>query len=213
MMGRKAGDLRRMGLYFPITLFRWSDGHKYTGEEIGHLWFSRVVGSDSYGNLVVTWRGPMDVKLEYAKDQTERNKWQEGTRIRGPDLFHTIAEFPQVGVDLPLMYAYQAMLADELASRILELGHPVRVEGTDIYMEDRKLNVGVCCATPTSCTMHLGVNLSLEGEPSIPTDVKAASLSELLDGGEEEGIALMEGVVSRWATRIDEIQLKTYKTA
>ncbi len=205
--------LQRVGTYFPTTVFRWEERHTYVGEEIGHLWFSSIIGKDSYGNLLVTWRGPMDVRLEYVRDQTERLQWGEGARISGPDLFHIVAEFPQIGNDLVLMYAFQAMLADGLATRVAALGKEVAVRGTDVYAQGAKLTVGVCAASATSCTMHFGVNISLKGELPVPRDVKAGSLSDLVGGDEARAVRLMEEVASSWLSRIDEIYRKAYKTA
>lgn len=155
----------------------------------------------------------MNVELENIKDQTERIGWDKGVRISGPDLFHVIAEFPQIGSNLTLMYAFQAILADELACLVLELGSKAVMKGTDIYIDAGKLNVGVCAATATSCTMHFAVNIGLKGIPPIPKGVKVSCLSQLLQGDEEKAVELMQGVVSRWVSRIDAIYLKTYKTA
>jgi hypothetical protein len=195
-----------------VTRFRWDECRTYQGCEIDHLWFSNIVGKHAYGNIVVTWRGPMDVKFENVRDQRERDNWEEGTRIRGPDLFHVVTEFPQIGNDLKLMYALQAMLCDALAIRILELGHRPTISGTDVFVEGGKLNVGICSTTPTSCTMHLGVNIALRGEPGIPEDVDACGLADLLGGDEDGAVKLMEEVVAAWLERIDGVHLKTYKT-
>jgi hypothetical protein len=206
------GEIQRIDGNFPLVRFRWKESRTYEGCEIDHLWFSKVIGKHAYGNLLVTWRGPMEVKLENVRDQTERIEWEEGTRIRGPDLFHVVAEFPQIGNDLILMYSLQAMLCDTLASRLLELGHRPTVTGTDIYVGGGKLNVGICSATPTSCTMHFGVNIVLDGEPSIPDGVDACGLADLLGGDVNGAAALMEEVVANWAGRIEDIHVKAYKT-
>jgi hypothetical protein len=208
-----AATLRREGSHFPIAVFKWDELHTYSGEEINHLWFTGIVGREGYGNLVVTWRGPMEVRLENVRDQTERIEWEKGARISGPDLFHVVAEFPQIGGDLSLMYALQAMLADELAGAVSPLAKGVAVRGTDVFVGNSKLNVGVCAAFPASCAMHFGVNMGLAGEPSIPQGVDACCLSDLLAGDEAKAVDLMVGVVSRWTSRIDEIYLKAYKTA
>ena len=204
--------MSRVGAYFPTTIFRWGERHTYVGEEIGHLWFSRIIGQDSYGNLMATWRGPMDVRLENVRDQTERLQWSKGARISGPDLFHTVAEFPQIGNDLVLMYTFQAMLADELAARVMALGGKATVRGTDVYVDGAKLNVGVCAAGPASCTMHFGVNMGLKGEPPIPSGVRASCLSDLLKGEEAQAVELMEDVGLAWLSRIDDLHRKAYKT-
>ncbi len=204
--------LCRVGTYFPVTLFRWSARHTYAGDEVNHLWFSDILGPDSYGNLVVIWRGPMDVKLENIRDQAERVGWQKGARISGPDLLHVIAEFPQIGSQLSLMYAFQALLADELASEVSRMGAEATVRGTDIYIKDGKLNVGVCAANPTSCTMHFGVNMGLTGSPPIPERVRAFCLLDLTGGDEAKAVKAMDDVVLRWLSRVDGIYLKAYKT-
>lgn len=209
-MAEAPSKTQRVGRHFPVSVFHWPARHSYVGEEVGHLWFTRVWGSDAYGNIVVTWRGPMDVKLENVKDQTERLQWQAGARIRGPDLYHIIAEFPQIGNELPLMYAFQAMLAGELAVALGSLGCEPEVKGTDIYMEDGKLNVGVCAAWGTSCTMHFAVNVSTKGSPSIPKGVSAVGLGDLV--GEKKAIEIMGKVVMAWLAKIDALYLKAYKT-
>ena len=196
------------GRFFPVKIFLWGAKHTYVGEEIGHLWFSSLFGEEAFGNIVVIWRGPMEVKLEYVRDQTERVTWDSGARITGPDLVHLVAEFPQVGSDLVAMYSFQGMLADELGLRIAGHGG-VEVRGTDVYVEGRKLNVGVCAAHTTSCTMHFGVNASLRGSPSIPAGVRACSLSDL---GVGDPFEFMRGVAVSWLDRVDSIYRKSYKT-
>jgi hypothetical protein len=206
------GELERIDGNFPLVRFRWNETHEYEGCEIDHLWFSKIIGKHAYGNLLVTWWGPMDVKLENVRDQTERLEWEGGTRIRGPDLFHLVAEFPQIGNDLVLMYSLQAMLCDTLTTRLLELGLRPKVKGTDIFVGGGKLNVGICSATPTSCTMHFGVNITLEGEPSIPDGVVACGLADLLGGDVNGAVKLIEESVAIWAGRIEDIHVKAYKT-
>jgi hypothetical protein len=208
----RGGVLRKWGKNFPVNRFYWNENHTYQGCEIDRLWFSDVIGEHAYGNLIATWRGPMDVQLENVRDQTERIGWGAGIRIRGPDLFHVVCEFPQIGNDLKLMYAFQAMLADELAFRLFELGTKPTITGADIYVSGGKLNVGICSATTSSCTMHFGANISLGGEPGIPEGVVACGLADFLDGGDDRAVELMEGVVEAWANRIEKIHLKAYKT-
>jgi hypothetical protein len=60
--------------------------------------------------------------------------------------------------------------------------------------------------------MHFGVNIVLDGEPSIPEGVDACGLADLLDGDVDGAITLMEGVVANWARRIEDIHGKAYKT-
>jgi hypothetical protein len=201
---------RTSGKHFPVSIFTWKQNHTYIGDEIDHLWLAGVTGSAGHGNAGLIWRGPMEVKLENVRDHVERLEWGKGARIAGPDLVHVVAEFPQIGSDLPLMYVLQAMLADELGMRLASLGHPVEVSGSDLYVGDGKLNVGVCAATATSCTMHFGVNISQKGEPRIPAGVKAADLSSLVGG--DDAMDLMHEVVFRWVDRIDALILKAYKT-
>jgi len=208
----RGGKIVRSGVHFPVTRFDWRESRTYRGCEIDHLWFSRVIGERSFGNLVVTWRGAMDVQLENVRDQTERIQWDTGTRIRGPDLYHVVCEFPQIGNDIRLMYAFQAMLCDELAIRLVDIGHTPEIRGTDVYVGGGKLNVGVCSATASSCTMHFGVNIGLEGDPGIPDGVDARGLAELLGEDGSRAAELMDGVVTAWLERLDGIHLKAYKT-
>ncbi len=196
------------GKFFPVRIFSWKVRHTYVGEEIDHLWFSQIFGEEAFGNIAVIWRGPMDVKLEFVRDQTEKVNWDQGARISGPDLVHLVAEFPQLGNNLIAMYSFQAMLADALASRLPEQGK-VEVRGTDIYVEGRKLNVGVCVAHPTSCTMHFAVNASLEGRPGVPDGVNACSLS---DFGVDDPVQFVKAALTEWLHRIDDILRKSYKT-
>ena len=207
----EASGTHRVGKHFPVTVINWGNRHKYVGEELNHLWFTSVFGADAYGNITVTWRGPMDVRLENVKDQTERLEWRAGARIRGPDLYHVVTEFPQIGNDLPLMYSFQALLAQELAMALGMRGGQAEVKGSDVYVGDGKLNVGVCAAWGVSCTMHFAVNLTTKGTPSIPKGVDARGLSELVGEGEAE--ELMRRVVLGWLARIEGLYLKAYKTA
>lgn len=212
MMREKGIRSRAIGSRFPVTLFVWDEDHIYVGDEIGRLWFSNFVGSEAYGNNVVMWTGPMDVKLENVRDQAERVNWDRGARISGPRLIHVVAEFPQIGSDLDLMYAYQAMLAGSLALAISKTGPETAVDGTDVYVEGGKLNVGVCTSTGNSCTMHFGVNLRVEGKPEIPEDVEVNCLSEILHRDDGDCFEFMYELVTRWLDRIEDLIVKGYKT-
>ncbi len=200
------------GAMFPIKIFEWNKEHKYVGEEITHLWFSNIVGAEAYGNIVFIWRGPMDVTLENVKDQTERVEWKAGTRIRGPDLYHVVADFPQIAGDLKLMYAFQSMLAKDLALGLCSRGLDPEVKGSDIFIEGEKLNVGVCTSTANSCNMHFGVNVTLNGEPSIPVGVRASSLTKVLGQDADASMALMREVIISWAESLENLVRKSYKT-
>jgi hypothetical protein len=206
--------IEEIGTYFPVKLAWWDKRHKYTGAEIRHLYFvENVFGEKLFGNYTVMWRGPMEVKLENLCDVTERIKFADDKyKIKGPNLIHIVADFPQLGNSLREMYSFQNILADMIVIYLLR-NCEKRVQGneSDILIDGKKLNVAICNSNVKACQMHFGVNLTLRGKPSPP--MKATCLvDELKDKNEKKIIEDLKEITRNWIMRLNQIQKKVYKT-
>jgi hypothetical protein len=93
--------------------------------------------------------------------------------IRSPQMLHFIVEF--FGASLETVILRQRILVRLAADLIrAETGVDLRVEGDDLYQQDRKLSVSIAAPSPVSGLIHLGLNIETKGVP-----VKAVGLNDL----------------------------------
>jgi hypothetical protein len=122
------------------------------------------------GDAMVAFKGPMDVREDTMADLEDL---LEKKAIRSASMLHFILEF--FGRSLESTVLLQRLLS-RLAADILrqETGADVKVEGDDLYVEDRKLSVSIAAPSPVSTLIHFGLNIRTEDVP-----VKAVSLTDL----------------------------------
>lgn len=205
---------------FPITLYRIKHRYIYTGREIKHLYWTEVFGENAIGNTVVVFRGPMFVEPEFICDNTERiNAGKPEFNIVGPDLYHIIADFPQLGggsQGLFKIYALQNLLIRIISAEIEGRFHiQLTLRESDIFYKKKKLNVAISRSSVTSSTMHLGINISTRTENQkflIPSVIPAGALPELIGIKEEDFIQIIDNSLVMWINLINSIQNKVYKT-
>ncbi len=146
----------------------------YDGTQLRSLWAYRHVGLQ--GDSIVAWRGPCEVPTEHLVDEEDR---RSGVIIRSEEMVHFIAEF-FIG-DLDRAIALQRLLVCVVREVIEERSATAFVsrKGDDLFAlgEEgfhKKLTVSIATASPVSCLIHLGVNVTARLAP-----VPAMGLNDL----------------------------------
>lgn len=122
------------------------------------------------GDSLVAFTGSMEIAPQRMADLEDVLDHQE---IRSPLMLHFIAEF--FATDLQVTILRQRLLARLAADRLrAESGAGLRVEGDDLYLDDRKLSVSIAAPSPVSTMIHFGLNIETQGVP-----VPAVGLAEL----------------------------------
>lgn len=204
---------------FPVQIFSLDTEYHYNGQQIRHLYWSKELGEEAIGNIIVYFIGSMDVSFENICDNTEHIHFEnDAFHIRGPRLFHVIADFPQFSggaQGLQSMYLAQNLLARLIFDYVKDnTDGEVRIEETDIFVGNKKLNVAICNADTLSTTMHFAINLSTEGEEEflIPKDVSACAITDYVKKSENDIIDDLTELIKDWCDLINSIYLKIYKT-
>lgn len=210
--------IEKIGRYFPAKFVWWEERYTSHGDEMQHLFFAEKLKSEElYGNILMMWRGPLDIKHEFCSDTTERvHRGEERFKIQGPDMIKFVADFPQLGNNLMLIYSLQNILVEMIARYVMEncknkIGK-LEVSESDIIIDGRKLNTGTCICSFASSQLATSINLTFKGEPQVPRGVEAVCLTELINKDEAEIIADLKNVAIDWLKRVDDIQEKVYKT-
>lgn len=162
----------------------------YTGPELRPHYLLSRFGIE--GSALVAFRGPCEVKTDHLVDWEDR---LQNDFISAKEMLHFLGEF--FGVTLREGVWIQRLVVSECCNQLLSAGVPVRRDGDDLFVNDRKLSVSIVTASPVSVLLHLGINIDPEGAP-----VPAVGLSGLIpDGSPKE-----------WAERILVRFEKEYKS-
>ncbi len=152
-----------------------SDEHPtYDGTQLRSLWAYANYGIQ--GDSVVAWRGPCEVTAEHLVDEEDR---RSGAVIRSEEMVHFIAEFFMH--DLERAIALQRLLVCVVREVIEERSATAFVsrKGDDLFAIgaegfNKKLTVSIATASPVSCLIHVGVNVTAREAP-----VPAMGLNDL----------------------------------
>jgi len=127
-----------------------------------------------HGDSIVAFRGPCKVKAEDLVDMEDR---KEQAEIASEEMAHFIVEL--FSTDLDRTVVIQRLFLCVVKDVIEELKPELFISrlGDDLYIEveaeegeeeNRKLTVSVATASPISCMIHLGINVSSVNTP-VPT--------------------------------------------
>lgn len=168
----------------------------YDGSQLSSLFAYRTAGV--VGDSVVAFRGACEVRNDAMVDVEDL---RAGAAIRSPDMIHFLAE--QFGVRLPEMVLWQRLFA-RLAGETLaeQAGVPVRVDGDDVFVADRKASISVATVSPVSGLFHFAFNIRTEGVP-----VKAIGLGEL----RVEWASLAEMLLARYQAELEDVRFAASK--
>ncbi len=149
------------------------------------------------GDAVVAFVGECRVEIADLVDlEDARNQ----DPIYSPRMVHFLGE--HFGVPLREGVFRQRFLCRLAAELLADHGIAAKVQGDDVYVDQRKATVSVATASPVSVVMHLGVNVETKGVP-----VPAFGLAEA--GVSAQPFA--EELLRRYAAEIDDVHHATTK--
>lgn len=140
----------------------------YTAEEHGVL-----------GNSILLFRGNMELSPKEMVDikNVLRESHLAKVLISSNDALHMIIEeFDIQPPNLEIAYYRLRMLTQLIIEQLQLKGVEVSRNGTDLFINEKKLNVGIATISQTSCKIHFGLNYSDTG---IPSHVNAIGLKKL----------------------------------
>ena len=132
------------------------------------------------GDSLVIFRGSMKVPKEEMidlKDIIREEKLAE-ILISGDDCIHFIIEFfDDQPANLKIAY-HRLHLFAYIAKILIEETFSIQLakKGTDLYYQDKKINVAIATSSNNSSKIHFGINIVSTG---VPNYVKAIGLKEI----------------------------------
>jgi len=169
----------------------------YTGHQLRSHWILDSFGLQ--GDAIVAFRGPCEVALSEMVDLADV---AAGEAIEAVEMLHLIAE--HFDRDLQRAVLRQRLLICTLAEHLaMRPGvPPLRREGDDLFVGERKLTVSIATLSPVSALIHVGVNIDPTGAP-----VPAVGLAEWGVDADE----LAREVLEAWAAELRSAHLATCK--
>ena len=166
------------------------DKINYTGAELSsHFAYRRF---DLSGDSLVAFCGACSVGLDEMVDLADV---KDNAPIYSENMLHFIAEF--FGGDLEKTVLRQRLLISIIKDEIALLsGSDFVRRGDDIYDGEGKLSVSIATASPVSCMIHTGINISSKNTP-----VKTAAL----DDYGIDAYAFAQKVLSSFSDEISDI--------
>ena len=132
---------------------------KYDGSQLSSHFAFRQFGL--LGDSVVAFLGPCEVKIDAMVDLEDVRR---DAPIFSREMLSFIVE--SFAFDLRAAAAFQRLMVAIVAERLAErkVG-PIRRQGDDLFVGDRKLSVSIAAASPVSSLIHLGLNVDAAGAP------------------------------------------------
>ena len=147
--------------------FRILEGEvAYTGVELRSGWVAARTGLS--GDAAAGFVGPCHVPNENLVDLDDA---RAGFFIKAASMAHVIVEH---ACTLDVAVLRQRLLVAMLGELLRKRGKRMRREGDDLYYDDRKLTVSIAAPAPSTCLIHLGINVDPAGAP-----VPAVGLTEM----------------------------------
>lgn len=193
-----------------IVLVPFTTKIVYDGSQIKPLWTFKEMGV--IGDSICIFRGGMTVSIEEMIDQKDvlREKEMTDKPITSEDSINFIVEhFDIQPPDLKTAY-HRLRLFTITTKEVIEeeIGEKITRKGTDLFLKNRKLNVGIATVSKNSIKMHFGLNINSKGTPPY---VQAIGLKEM--GIEEEkmkDVAL--NIAHAYVKEIKDIEEEIQKT-
>ena len=167
---------------YNIIIEDFSKKITYDGSQISSRYASQHY--DVIGNSILIFRGSMRLSPTEMIDikDIQRESHLNEILISSDDSLHfIIEEFDNQPPNLEIEY-YRLRLLTQIIIELLELrGIKVSRKGTDIFVNEKKLNVGIASVGVSSSKIHFGINV---GNTGFPSHVVAIGLMEI--GFEED---------------------------
>ena len=147
---------------------QWMD---YDGSQLTSLWAMRRFAVQ--GDSIVAFEGGCLVEGENLVDQVD---FLAGELIRSEHMLHFLVEHFDPGPDLARTILRQRFLICLIREALVELAPaaPIRRQGDDLFLGERKLSVSIATVSPLSGHIHAGLNVTGNLAP-----VAAVGLEEL----------------------------------
>ena len=193
-----------------IALVPFDQSITYSGGQIEPLW--TFANFKVQGDSILIFRGPLRVRkdeLVDIKDFIEEGEKRDPV-ISSDDAINFIVEhFDQQPPSLRLMYHRLRILSTTVKENLESMKSiKLRRKGTDLYRDDKKLNVGIATVSSGSGKIHFALNIKGEGAPP---GVKVIGLLEL-GFSEEELKVFAETVAKKYRDEILDIEQDITKT-
>lgn len=132
----------------------------YDGSQLRAHWIAAQTGQ--YGDAIVAFRGAAVVGHQHMVDLEDvaARAW-----IASDDMLHFIVEY--FDHDLERMILRQRLLIVLIAEQLrhTQPTRHIQRRGDDLYDGDAKLTVSIATASPISCLIHTGINISSANTP------------------------------------------------
>jgi len=179
-----------------VSVKMLSESIDYDGTQLRSLFGYCTAGIQ--GDSAIAFEGRCDVATG---DLVDLEDQRAGANIFSPWMLHVIAE--HFGADLESMVLRQRLFGRLCADLLSErAGRAVRVDGDDLFVEERKATVSIATVSPVSALFHFGLNVRTEGAP-----VPAIGLEEL--GVTVSSFA--EELLQRYAAEMNGVRQATCK--
>ena len=173
----------------------------YDGSQLSSQYIAN--NYDVLGNSILLFRGGMSLSPAEMVDikDIQRESHLAEILISSDDSLHVIVEeFDIQPPNLEIEYYRLRLLTLIILEKLNIKGIKAQRKGTDIYIDEKKLNVAIASVGVTNSKIHFGLNI---GNSGFPQHVNAIGLLEL---GFKEN-QLKEWIISVVKQYIDEIQM------
>lgn len=163
------------------------------------------------GNSILVFRGGMKLspkEMLDIKDVIREGHLAEILISTDDSINFIIEEFDKQPPNIELEYYRLRLLTQIVIEELFLKGISVEREGTDIYVEGKKLNVGIATTGLSSSKIHFGLNISNKG---VPPHVEAVGLLEI--GFKEDELSnWTKTIVEKYIEEIQKIKEDIVKT-
>lgn len=163
------------------------------------------------GDSVYVFRGPMKLSKTEMVDLKDIIRESHLTKIliSSDDALNIIIEeFDIQPPNIEIAYYRLRILVLIIIEELNKYNIEVKREGTDMYIQDRKLNVGIASVGKTNSKMHLGINILNSGTPD---HIQTTSLLNI--GMKEENLMnFIQKIVKKYIEEIQKIKQDIRKT-
>lgn len=194
---------------YSIILEDFTKSSTYDGSQLSSQYASQ--NYDIIGNSILIFRGGMKLSPKEMVDikDIQRESHLADILISSSDSLHfIIEEFDIQPPNMEVEYYRLRILTQVVIELLQSKGLKVTRHGTDIFIGEKKLNVGIASISVSSAKIHFGINISCEG---FPNHVNATCLSEN-DITEEDIHELAESIAERYILEINKVKEDVAKT-
>ena len=163
------------------------------------------------GNSILIFRGGMKLSPKEMVDikDIQRESHLSEILISSEDSLHfIIEEFDIQPPNMEIEYYRLRVLTQVIIELLQSKGLKTTRKGTDIFIEDKKVNVGIATISVSSGKIHFGLNIACKG---FPKHVNATCMYEV-GIKEEEIFEIAERIAEKYILEIHKVKEDVAKT-